>query len=173
MLDRPKMSQVLLKLIGNAIKFSPNGANIQITVDQEPTKVRISVRDNGPGIPADELCSIFIPFYRSQRPASIQRGIRSGARDLQANCGAPRRQYMGGECNRRRYGLSADAPAQCPGGAHPVNPAGADSGAANSDRTTTDLYRKRPGTTLLSRQRLPRRLERLRRRQRNLISSSS
>jgi signal transduction histidine kinase len=69
-LDRPKMSQVLLNLIGNAIKFSPNRANIQITVDQEPTNVRISVRDNGPGIPADELCSIFSPFYRGRSPVS-------------------------------------------------------------------------------------------------------
>jgi PAS domain S-box-containing protein len=77
-LDRPKMSQVLLNLIGNAIKFSPNGANIQITVDQERTKVRISVRDNGPGIPADELGSIFSPFYRSERSASIQRGAGLG-----------------------------------------------------------------------------------------------
>jgi len=68
----------LLKLIGNAIKFSPNGATIQITVDQERTKVRISVGDNGPGIPADELRSIFIPFYRSQRSGSIQRGAGLG-----------------------------------------------------------------------------------------------
>jgi signal transduction histidine kinase len=77
-LDRPKMSQVLLNLIGNAIKFSPNGANIQITVDQERTNVRISVRDNGPGIPADELDSIFSPFYRSERSVSIQRGAGLG-----------------------------------------------------------------------------------------------
>ena len=77
-LDRPKMSQVLLNLIGNAIKFSPNGANIQITADQERTNVRISVRDNGPGIPADELDSIFSPFYRSERSVSIQRGAGLG-----------------------------------------------------------------------------------------------
>jgi len=77
-LDRPKMSQVLLNLIGNAIKFSPNGANIQITVDQEPTKVRISVRDDGPGIPADELCFIFSPFYRGRRSASRQPGSGLG-----------------------------------------------------------------------------------------------
>jgi PAS domain S-box-containing protein len=77
-LDRPKMSQVLLNLIGNAIKFSPNGSNIQITVDQEQMEVRISVRDNGPGIPADELSSIFSPFYRSQRSASTQPGSGLG-----------------------------------------------------------------------------------------------
>jgi PAS domain S-box-containing protein len=77
-LDRPKMFQVLLNLIGNAIKFSPVGANIQITVDQERTNVRISVRDNGPGIPEDELGSIFSPFYRSQRSASTQPGTGLG-----------------------------------------------------------------------------------------------
>jgi PAS domain S-box-containing protein len=77
-LDRPKMSQVFLNLIGNAIKFSPNGANIQVTVDQERTRVRISVHDNGPGIPADDLGSIFNPFYRSQRSTSMQAGTGLG-----------------------------------------------------------------------------------------------
>ena len=77
-LDRPKMSQVILNLIGNAIKFSPNGANIQVTVDQERTRVRISVHDNGPGIPADELSSIFSPFYRSQRSTSTLPGSGLG-----------------------------------------------------------------------------------------------
>src|SRR3954451_1922514 len=47
--DRPKMAQVMLNLIDNAIKYSPEGTGILVTVDLEPDNVRLSVHDNGPG----------------------------------------------------------------------------------------------------------------------------
>jgi PAS domain S-box-containing protein len=66
-LDRQKMTQVFLNLIGNAIKFSQNGAKIQVSVVDQPRNVLISVRDSGPGIPPEELGSIFVPFQRGKR----------------------------------------------------------------------------------------------------------
>ena len=66
-LDRQKMTQVFLNLIGNAVKFSQNGAKIQVTVADQPANVLISVRDDGPGIPPEELDSIFAPFQRGKR----------------------------------------------------------------------------------------------------------
>jgi PAS domain S-box-containing protein len=65
--DRQKMAQVFLNLIGNAIKFSEKGSKIEIRVVAEPTHVVVTVRDHGPGIPADELESIFVPFQRGRR----------------------------------------------------------------------------------------------------------
>jgi PAS domain S-box-containing protein len=76
-LDRHKMTQVFLNLIGNAIKFSPNGGKIQVTVRDAPGDVHVSVRDYGPGIPADELVSIFVPFRRG-RTMSLQPGTGLG-----------------------------------------------------------------------------------------------
>jgi PAS domain S-box-containing protein len=65
--DRQKVIQVLLNLIGNALKFSQSGAKIQLTVVDQPTNVLISVRDNGPGIPPEELGSMFVAFQRGKR----------------------------------------------------------------------------------------------------------
>ena len=76
-LDRRKMTQVFLNVIGNAIKFSQTCANVQITVVDESTNVLVSVRDNGPGIPLDELESIFMPFQRGCRH-SAERGTGLG-----------------------------------------------------------------------------------------------
>ncbi|MFL6351388.1 MAG: ATP-binding protein [Bryobacteraceae bacterium] len=77
-LDRPKMTQVFLNLIGNAIKFCGNGSNVYVTIVDQPTNVLVSVQDNGPGIPPDELGSIFMPFQRGRRNVSAQRGTGLG-----------------------------------------------------------------------------------------------
>ena len=69
-MDRPKMQQVLLNLIGNAIQFSQNDASVQITVFVQPDNILITVRDNGPGIPPDELGSVFTAFHSTRARAA-------------------------------------------------------------------------------------------------------
>jgi signal transduction histidine kinase len=64
-LDRRKMLQVFQNLIGNAIKYSPSGAKIVVILVAEDRNVLITVQDNGPGIPHDELDAIFAPFHRT------------------------------------------------------------------------------------------------------------
>lgn len=77
-LDRRKMTQVFLNLIGNAVKFCGNGSNVYVTVVDQPTDVLVSVQDNGPGIPPDELGSIFMPFQRGRGSVSAQPGTGLG-----------------------------------------------------------------------------------------------
>ena len=76
-LDRRQMTQVLFNLMGNAIKFCPSGAHVDITVRPEPGNVVIDVRDNGAGIAPDQLEAIFTPFY-SLPQSSSQRGTGLG-----------------------------------------------------------------------------------------------
>jgi PAS domain S-box-containing protein len=76
--DRLKVSQVLLNVIANAIKFSPDGTRIQIRVAQESESVHISVRDHGPGIRPEDLRSIFRVFHRAARAPSGPEGTGLG-----------------------------------------------------------------------------------------------
>jgi signal transduction histidine kinase len=63
--DRDHLEQVLNNLVTNAIKYSPTGGAITIDVRPDDDGVRLSVTDQGIGIPAEELDAIFGLFYRS------------------------------------------------------------------------------------------------------------
>jgi signal transduction histidine kinase len=76
-LDRRQMTQVLLNLLENAIKFCPNYGRVDITVGSGAANVAIEVQDNGPGIPPDGVETIFMPFQRLAG-ASSQRGTGLG-----------------------------------------------------------------------------------------------
>jgi signal transduction histidine kinase len=65
--DPDKLHQVLLNLLGNAIKFTPSGGRITLEAVRDGGRVRITVRDTGMGIPADQLELVFEPFYQVDR----------------------------------------------------------------------------------------------------------
>ncbi len=62
--DRDRVRQVLVNLVENAIKYSPDGGLVQVGVQATDTTVCFYVRDEGLGIPADEQTRIFEKFYR-------------------------------------------------------------------------------------------------------------
>jgi signal transduction histidine kinase len=62
--DPGKLRQILLNLVSNAIKFTPDCGRITIAIGREGEHVRIEVRDTGPGIPAAQLERVFEPFVR-------------------------------------------------------------------------------------------------------------
>ena len=63
--DRDKITQVLMNLIGNAIKFIPTGGRVIVSATVERDEwIRVSVVDNGPGISLDEKDRIFEKFYQ-------------------------------------------------------------------------------------------------------------
>jgi PAS domain S-box-containing protein len=71
--DPVKLRQVLLNLIDNAIKYSPDGGTVRVTLVPDGDVVRISVADEGLGIPADEQERIFEKFYRLD--PDLSRGV--------------------------------------------------------------------------------------------------
>jgi PAS domain S-box-containing protein len=62
--DRDRARQVLVNLVENAIKYSPDGGLVQVGVQPAEGSVCFYVRDEGLGIPADEQARIFEKFYR-------------------------------------------------------------------------------------------------------------
>jgi PAS domain S-box-containing protein len=62
--DPTRLHQLLGNLLSNAIKFSPRGGRVQVIVDSSDAYARISVHDEGPGIPPGERDQLFERFYR-------------------------------------------------------------------------------------------------------------
>jgi signal transduction histidine kinase len=63
--DRGKVEQILNNLISNALKFSPPGAAVTLQASRVNGSIVVSVRDQGQGIPAEELDKLFKPFGKT------------------------------------------------------------------------------------------------------------
>jgi signal transduction histidine kinase len=89
--DEEKARQILINLLSNAVKFTPSGGEIRVACTDDADGVRITVTDNGAGIPADRLESIFEPFVQVDRGlTSRQEGTGLGlaiSRDLARHMG--------------------------------------------------------------------------------------
>lgn len=72
--DTAKMEQVLDNLIVNAIKYSDDNKKVKIKVEDLESKVQISIKDNGFGIPEKDLGRIFERFYRVDKARSRDAG---------------------------------------------------------------------------------------------------
>jgi signal transduction histidine kinase len=68
--DRQRISQVLINLINNAIKYSPGKKRIIITLEKNSDDLIVSVEDFGMGIPDGERERIFERFFQAQNPAT-------------------------------------------------------------------------------------------------------
>ena len=65
--DPDKVEQKLTNLVGNAIKYSPGGGEVLVTVDQDGDSVQVSVRDQGIGMSPRDMGQLFEKFYRVDR----------------------------------------------------------------------------------------------------------
>jgi signal transduction histidine kinase/DNA-binding response OmpR family regulator len=76
--DAMRFKQVLTNLVGNAIKFTPEGGRIELIARRVDDRVRIEVRDNGPGIPREQQQHIFEAFFRLAETGSATEGTGLG-----------------------------------------------------------------------------------------------
>lgn len=68
--DPVRLREVFANLVDNAIKYTPEGGTVRLTWRPTPDQVVVEVSDNGVGIPADKLSSLFLKFNRIQNPLS-------------------------------------------------------------------------------------------------------
>nr|WP_298170566.1 PAS domain S-box protein [uncultured Pseudomonas sp.] len=72
--DRQRLAQVLANLLSNAAKFSPSGAIVEIDLQTLGERVRVSVRDHGPGVPEAFQSRIFSKFSQADATDTRQKG---------------------------------------------------------------------------------------------------
>ena len=76
--DGTRFKQMLMNLLGNAIKFTPKGGKIELVAKQVDNMVRVEVHDSGPGIPPEEKQRIFEAFHRMQQNEKTSEGTGLG-----------------------------------------------------------------------------------------------
>jgi signal transduction histidine kinase len=75
--DPKRLSQVIQNLVGNAAKYAPKGP-LQISLGETPDSVQITVKDEGPGIAAEDIEHVFKRFFRSSQVKEKVRGSGLG-----------------------------------------------------------------------------------------------
>jgi K+-sensing histidine kinase KdpD len=99
--DPGRLEQVLANLLDNAVKYSPDGGEVRLTVEGDGTGVALRVRDEGIGLPSGSTEAIFEPFTRAPNAAERQiPGLGLGlhiAREIAARHGGSLRATSGGD----------------------------------------------------------------------------
>lgn len=73
--DAERVFRVLGNLLGNAIKFTPAGGTIRISTERRDPAIVVTVSDQGPGIPPDQIAEIFQPYRRGADVAVPGKGL--------------------------------------------------------------------------------------------------
>jgi two-component system sensor histidine kinase CpxA len=72
--DRELLRRAFENVVRNAIRFTPAGTSVDVTVEEQATDTIVVIRDHGPGVPSDALPRIFGPFYRVDGSRDAQSG---------------------------------------------------------------------------------------------------
>ena len=80
--DAERIVQLFSNLIGNALKFTPAGGTVWIAAQHTGNKVRVSVKDTGPGIPPEHIDNIFVSIWQATK--GDRRGIGYGLKIVRA-----------------------------------------------------------------------------------------
>lgn len=73
--DRSRILQVLANLLGNAVKFAGQAAEVTLTVEADAERVRFAVRDRGAGIPAEDVPHLFEPYWSAEKGGKLGTGL--------------------------------------------------------------------------------------------------
>jgi len=76
--DNDRIAQVLINLMSNGIKFTPQGGRVQVSAQRREEYLILKVSDTGYGIPKEDLAKVFDRFYRVYRPGKEIKGTGLG-----------------------------------------------------------------------------------------------
>ena len=72
--DRERIEQVFINLLSNAVKYTPEGGRIDFSAENYDSFIKITVKDNGIGIPEKDMPRLFERFYRVDKARSREMG---------------------------------------------------------------------------------------------------
>ena len=72
--DKEKIGQVIINILSNAVKYTPNGGKIVIKAENRSQYAIVSVQDNGIGVPEEDIPRLFERFYRVEKSRTSQTG---------------------------------------------------------------------------------------------------
>lgn len=72
--DKIRVEQILINIISNALKYTPEGGQIKISLEDDGKNALVRVSDNGTGIPKEDLPRLFERFYRVEKARSSDKG---------------------------------------------------------------------------------------------------
>lgn len=75
MCDRDQLARVLSNLIGNAVKFTNPHGSVTVRAGRSQDVIHVSVKDTGPGMPADDLAHVFDRFWQADRTRRFGTGL--------------------------------------------------------------------------------------------------
>ncbi|NOK22601.1 sensor histidine kinase, partial [Corallococcus carmarthensis] len=118
--DRERVPQILSNLLGNALKFTPEGGCITLSVQPEAGQVRFQVRDTGPGIAAADLPRIFERFWQAgpKRKEGAGLGLAIVKGLVEAHGGQVHVESTPGEGSTFSFTLPSEWAAEAHAGAH-------------------------------------------------------
>jgi signal transduction histidine kinase len=104
MVDPQRFQQVVGNLIDNALRYTPEGSTVEISIQRKENTVELRVSDGGPGIPEDELVHVFDRFWRGEK----SRARSTGGAGLGLSIARQLVEAQGGKitaCNRSPRGF--------------------------------------------------------------------
>ena len=105
--DPARLQQVLWNLIGNAIKYTPNGGVITVSLEELAGSINIKIKDTGYGIPADALPHIFDRYYKSADSRGMGLGLSIAKYIVEAHGGEIRAESEAGKGTTISFTLPA------------------------------------------------------------------
>lgn len=72
--DGPRLDQVITNLLSNAVRYSPQGGTVRVSLEVDETHALVRVKDEGIGIPPESLASLFRPFARASNATARHYG---------------------------------------------------------------------------------------------------
>lgn len=155
--DTDRLAQVVTNLVGNAIRATPSGGSVVVSVERTGATASISVTDTGEGLASEDLERVFERFYRRTLPGGDGSGIglTIARRIMRAHGGVSHRPLGGPRTRLDLHRDAARALRACPRSCHPQHPPGTTPPLADPPLTRRPWVLNVPGFPAASSTRSP------------------